>query len=211
MSRNNRGIALIFIAFVVFALWLAHSIIKAEQSEKEQISYLEERIERQRDRYDREVAKRKAIEGSYKDLKESSDKEIAKLAEELSRATAAISTVTIRTTDTIYDTTTMVIMKDSLPVYVYNRATAMDTFDIVASMDSFEIKYSIVNQVLLEYRYEKRGLFKRELVVEATNSNPNTTTDSIAALYLEQPSIIKQVGVGVIAASLAFLGIAVVM
>ena len=160
----------------------------------------EDTITRERDESGAETAKRKAIEASYEEIIASRDKEISELKKSLSRATAAISEVVIRTTDTIVEQTTETIYVDSLPVYVFNRETELDTFNIIASADSFDIKYSIVNQILLEYRYEKSGLFKKSLVVEAANSNPNTTTDSLVALYIEQSETWKKLSLAAIAA-----------
>jgi len=156
-------------------------------------------IKKYKDSLGREVATRKAIEGSLRELMSSTDKEIAELQKSLDKATAAISQVSVVTTDTIRDTTFMVdTISEGFPVYYFQRQTDWDTFDIRASVDSFDIKYSVVNKILISYRYEKTGFLKKRMVIEAVNENPNSSTQDLAAIFVDDNKTLNAFTVGII-------------
>lgn len=157
------------------------------------INYKTDSIKITRDKLNRSVATRQALEANVEHLKQSKDTEIKALLKEVSKLKNlhSITKTTIATTGTIKGKLEPKegIYKDRVIIgsRMYTYSDKWLTLAQVIKQDSIFTTYTVTESLILGWEWKRKNVFKPyQLVVTATSENPNSTVKDLQAITIKE-------------------------
>ncbi len=153
-----------------------------------------------KDKFGKETAKTSLLLGSVRDLKRinaGKDSTLRKLQQLVDRNTISATVLSNATGSNIRTRTDTIIFSDTVwtdsviklfPEYRTRFTNRWEDFNVVASRDSFDIKYTVFNEFEISNRWERPKWFKaKQAIVSVKNLNPNTTTKELKSFNIKAP------------------------
>ncbi len=221
VNRNylNKGL-LAFLFLLLIYLLLGISNLREELFYKNTaVDALQSQMKVRIDQYGREVAEKKSLVLSLKDLKKihaGDSSQIASLQKEVTRLTRAVTLFTSVTSGTIAAPSPSIVFMpgDSIyPTYIGKAQDVWSTITFTVGKSEPKFGYNFINKyVFKETLSEKQGKwpFKyRVPVVQVVSENPNTNTTGITSWQTTPPnpkkSFVKGGITGAIATAALFI------
>lgn len=151
-----------------------------------------------RNKIGEEVASRKALVGTVKDLKNSvlgKDSLIKDLVERVNKQSISLTVLRNQTTtrhseaSTIVSTGDTVVVNDTVYLYPEYSSTHVDKWEkysILANKDSVILQHTTFNYLAVEQKYVREAWYKPyDVEIQIVNSNPNTITVDAQSFLLK--------------------------
>lgn len=206
MNPFNKITSFLFIAVIafIFIILKVNSCSKYKDKYNETSSLLtalNDTLKAYRDIDNHHIASIYVMEGTIKELKSLKAKdssEIVRLKKIIDKKTNSAVIVTTSTTGNV-NSGTIITKIDTIridtcntivyPTYATTFENKWEKFNVIATKDSFNIKYKVFNDFEIVEKVETKGIWpfeKKNTLIEIKNNNPNTETITMRSFKVKQ-------------------------